>query len=256
MKIRLLISYKGTNFFGWQKQKKGRTVQSEIEKALRKIFSEKFSVVGSGRTDAGVHALGQTAHFEIHEKKLKGVNLVPALNYHLPKDISILEAWQASEDFHARFSAVKKTYHYFIFLSEVPSPLFDEFAWHIPRKLPFQTLQKMAKIFKGEKDFKSFQNRGSDVKNTIQKIYTSKWIKISPFLYCYEVTGSGFLKQMVRNMVGSQIDLLKCENPAKNLENIIKSKDRRKALGKAPSQGLYLKEVFYPSTLDRKCLRL
>lgn len=256
MKIRLLISYKGTDFFGWQNQKNKRTVQSEIEMALKKFFCKDVSVVGSGRTDAGVHALGQTAHFEIEDRfkiRLKNANSLPALNHFLPKDISILEARQAPDDFHARFSAKKKTYQYFIFVSEVPSALFGEHIWRIPQEISFQKLQKMSQVFKGTKDFKSFQNSGSGIKPTVKTIYISKWLKVSSSLYCYEVTGSGFLKQMVRNMVGSQIGLLKIKNPVKTLENILKSKDRDRALAAAPAKGLYLKKVFYGSALDRRC---
>ncbi len=256
MKIRLLLSYKGTHFFGWQKQKNQQTIQGELEKSLKEIFQKPISVIGSGRTDAGVHAIGQQAHFEIDEEDLRKINLFQALNHLLPKDISILEVWKTSEDFHARFSAQKKIYQFFLFVSPIPPALFREYVWWVKQPICFKKLQKMAKVFKGTQDFKSFQSAGSDVGSTVKTIYSSCWIKISPHMFSYEIKGSGFLKQMVRNIVGTQIDLLKEDKPEETLKVILKSKDRRKALGTAPSQGLYLKEVFYPSVLDRACISL
>ena len=256
MKIRLLLSYKGTHFSGWQKQKNQRTIQGELEKSLAEIFKKSISVIGSGRTDAGVHAIGQQAHFEIDPQDLRKIDLFQALNHLVPEGISILEVWKAPHNFHARFSAQKKTYQFFIFVSPMPPSLFGEYVWWIKQPTCFKKLRKMAKTFKGIKNFKSFQNSGSDTENTIKTIYFSRWIKMSHNMYCYEIQGSGFLKQMVRNIVGTQIDLLKEDSPSQVLESILKREDRRAALGKAPSQGLYLKEVFYPSVLDRECISL
>jgi len=255
VKIRLLLSYKGTDFFGWQKQKNQRTVQGEIEKSLNKLFNKSISVVGSGRTDAGVHALGQEAHFEINEKDLQKIDLFQALNHLLANDISVLDVWEAPKDFHARFSAQKKTYQYFIFHSASPPALFQDYVWWIKWPIHFVQLKSLAKVFKGTKDFKSFQSAGSDVKETLKTIYTSRWMQLSSNLYAYEITGSGFLKQMVRNIVGTQIDILKKPDSKAKLYDILASKDRRQALSAAPPQGLYLKEVFYPSALDRKCIQ-
>ncbi len=256
MKIRLLLSYKGTHFLGWQKQKNQRTIQGELEKSLKEIFKKPISIIGSGRTDTGVHAIGQQAHFEINEGDLKKINLFQALNHLVPNDISILKVWKAPEDFHARFSAQKKIYQFFIFVSPMPPALFREYVWWIKRPICLKTLQKIAKRFKGTQDFKSFQNSGSDVENTVKTIYSSCWVKMSSNMYSYEIKGSGFLKQMVRNIVGTQIDLLRGDNPEVKLQDILKSRNRVRALGTAPSQGLYLKEVFYSSALDRRCISL
>ena len=256
MKIRLLLSYKGQGFFGWQKQRDKRTVQGEIEQALFRLFRKKISVIGSGRTDTGVHALGQTAHFELEETLSKKISLKPALNHLLPDDISVLESWKVPEKFHARFSAIKKSYLYFIWTGDSPPVLFRDLVWWKKGELPLEKLQKMSRQILGVKDFKSFQSSGSEVKDTVRQIYQSQWTELSPSFYCYKITGSGFLKQMVRNLVGTYMDLLKEKNPQKKLNSILACRDRRTALRTAPGQGLYLRKVFYPSSLDRASIQL
>lgn len=259
MKIRLLLSYKGTHFFGWQRQKKERTVQEELEKSLFQIFKKKILVTGSGRTDTGVHALGQTAHFEIEdsflkEKKLfRGKKFKKALNAVSPPDVSILDCWEAPSDFHARSSAIKKTYLYFLFTGDSPPVLFLDLVCWRKEPLDLKKLNHLAGVFTGNQDFKSFQNSGSEVKSTVRKIFVSRWTQVSPSLYCYKITGSGFLKQMARNIVGTSLELLKFERPTQKLQQILLAKDRKQALKTAPSEGLYLKKVFYPSSLDKAC---
>jgi len=234
MKIRLLLSYKGSQFFGWQKQGSKRTVQDEIEKALFQLFKKNIPIVGSGRTDTGVHALGQTAHLELEDKLLKKIPFKTALNHYFPKDVSILDCWQAPEVFHARFSAKKKSYWYFIWTGDSHPVLFGDLVWWKKGDLPLEKLQKISKLILGTQDFKSFQSAGSSVKNSVRSIYQSQWIKVSPSLYCYKITGSGFLKQMVRNLVGTYIDLLKEKNPEKKLKSILACRDRKAARGPAP----------------------
>ena len=262
MKIRLLLSYKGSHFFGWQRQKQYRTVQEELEKSLFQIFKKEILVTGSGRTDTGVHALGQSAHFEIEESLLKAkkflgslekTNLKQALNAVCPPDISILDCWEAPLGFHARASAIKKTYLYFLFTGDSPPVLFSDLIWWRKGSLNMKKLNDLAKLFKGNQDFKSFQNSGSTVKSTTRKVFISRWTKLSSSLYCYKITGSGFLKQMARNIVGTSLELLSFEQSTQKLQQILKAKDRKQALKTAPSQGLYLKEVSYPSSLDKAC---
>ncbi len=256
MKVRLLLSYKGSLFFGWQKQVGKRTVQGEMEKALFQLFKKKIPIIGSGRTDTGVHALGQTAHFEIEASLFKKIPLSQALNYYLPNDIAVLDCWRVPEDFHARFSAKKKSYWYFIWTGESPPVLFQDLIWWKKGDLPLKQLNKIAVLILGLKNFKSFQSSGSPVKDTVRKIYQSQWVRISPSFYCYKITGSGFLKQMVRNLVGTYIDLLKEKTPEKQFKSILKAEDRRTAGKTAPGQGLYLKKVFYPLSLDRASTKL
>ena len=256
MKIRLLLSYKGTAFFGWQKQSRLRTVQGDIEKSLYQLFKKRISLIGSGRTDTGVHALGQTAHFEVEEIDLKNKNLKKALNSLLPKDISVLDCWKAPLEFHARFSAKKKSYQYFIFTGDCPPVLFSDLVCWKKISLDLEKLNKMSQLILGTHDFKSFQSSGSEVKNSLRTVYQSRWSQISPSFYCYQITGTGFLKQMVRNLVGTYIDLLKEKRASQKLKEILKALDRRKALSTAPSQGLYLKKVFYPLVLDKSCFKI
>ena len=256
MKIRLLLSYKGTGFFGWQKQSHYRTVQGEIEKTLFQLFKKKISLVGSGRTDTGVHALGQTAHFELESADLKNINLKKALNSLLPEDISVLDCWKAPSEFHARFSAKKKSYLYFIFAGDSPPVLFRDLVWWKKGDLDLKKLHKMSQIILGTMDFKSFQSAGSDVKSAVRTVYQSRWSQVSPSFYCYQITGSGFLKQMVRNLVGTYIDLLKERKGEQKLRHILNALDRKKALSTAPSQGLYLKKVFYSPVLDKVCYKI
>ena len=214
-------------------------------KQKRRYFSflkKNIPVVGSGRTDTGVHALGQTAHMELEDKSLKKIPLKTALNHYLPKDISVLDCWQAPEEFHARFSAKKKSYLYFIWTGDSPPVLFNDLIWWKKGDWPLEKLQKISKLILGTRDFKSFQSTGSSVKNTVRSIYQSQWTQLSPSLYCYTITGSGFLKQMVRNLVGTYIDLLKDKNPEKTLKNILACRDRKAALGNSPRTGAVSKK--------------
>ena len=255
MKIRLLLSYKGSHFFGWQRQSHKRTVQAEIEQTLLQLLNKKIVVTGSGRTDTGVHALGQTSHFEIEGDSLN-IPLKKAMNHLLPKDISVLDCWKAPENFHARFSAKRKSYLYLIWTGDSPPVLFNDLVWWRKGDLPLEKLQKMSESIIGTKDFKSFQSSGSKVQDTVRSIYQSQWSRLSPSLYGYKITGSGFLKQMVRNLVGTYIDLLKDKQPQRKLKSILSRLDRQSALGTAPGQGLYLKKVFYPPSIDRNSIKL
>lgn len=255
MRIRLLLSYKGTHFSGWQRQKKDRTVQGELEKAISELFQTSISLVGSGRTDAGVHALGQVAHFDV-SKSLKKLNLVKALNHLSPDDISTKGAWEAPEVFHARFSAKKKTYHFFICNSKTPPAIARDFVWWLAKPLDVMKLNKMSQLLIGRHNFSSFETSGSDVKEKEKTIFSAKWSQIHPQLYRFSITGSGFLKQGVRNMVGTQVDLFSKKNYKARFQEIFKSQSRSKALGTAPGSGLYLIQVYYPQILDRKCRRL
>lgn len=233
-----------------------------MEKALRALFQAEAPLTGSGRTDAGAHAIAQNAHFElpasVSEKKLRRMNIVKALNRLSPPDISILKAWEAPQGFHARISAEKKTYIYLVLFSAAPPALFREYIlWQKPPLAdldvsPLKPLSKMAKTLEGELDFKSFQSSGSDVRETVRTVSRSEWRREGAGLFRYEITGSGFLKQMVRNIVGSQIGLLGHKSPEQAFLSILKSRDRRKALSPAPACGLYLKEVFYPPELERQ----
>ena len=257
MKIRLTLSYQGTHFYGWQRQKNVRTVQGELEKALFRLFRRPVPLTGSGRTDAGVHALGQTAHFEIPDSLRKPLNILKALNHLTPQDISLYGAFRAPEEFHARFSAKKKTYSFFVFTAPFPPALGRDFVYWRPGELNLKKLQKTAEVLVGTKDFKSLQSSGaSDRDKTIKTVYSAKWTAPAPFLYRFDMTGSGFLKQMVRNAVGAQLSLLREKSPEEILREILKTCDRSQAPAPAPGRGLYLLRVFYPPELNKKCRAL
>ena len=255
MNIRLLLSYKGTYFFGWQRQKAVRTVQGELEKALSELFQSPLSVIGSGRTDAGVHALGQVANFKT-SKTLKNINLVKALNHLSPDDLSVRGAWEAPQEFHARFSVQKKHYQFFICNSETPPAIAREFVWWLPKKLNLKELNHMSLELLGTKDLRSFETSGSNMKEKVKTIFSAKWEQIQAHLYRFSITGSGFLKQGVRNIVGTQIDLIHKNKSEILFKDILLSQSRQKALGTAPSSGLFLTQVYYPQNLDRKCRKL
>ena len=255
MKIRLLLAYKGTDFLGWQKQKKGRTVQGDLEKTLSHLFQCSVSVTGSGRTDAGAHALGQVAHFKL-PKILKKIHIVKALNHLTPNDLSVRGAWQAPESFHARFSVIKKTYQFFISNSQFPPALSREFLYWLPQVIDLKKLNEMTKEILGKNDLRSFETSGSDTKEKTKTIFSAKWDQVGTSLYRFSITGSGFLKQGVRNIVGTQLDLLREKDSKSRFKDILLSCSRQKALGTASSSGLYLTYVYYPQNLDRKCRKL
>lgn len=280
MKIRLLLSYQGTDFLGWQRQKKGRTVQGELEKALKNLFQQQISVFASGRTDRGAHALGQVAHFEISENKVRGAfvknsapagqaqvsehklgsALVQALNHLTPPDISLMGAWRAPDDFHARFSVEKKTYLFLISNQKTPLAVGRRFVWWNPDPLSMKKLNALSQILPGERDFKGFQNTGSKVSDTIRVVYEAYWREIKPSLFCFTITGSGFLRQMVRNIVGAQAEILRRDfslpESSQKFQDILERKQRSFAFSPSPPEGLYLKEVFYPPSIEKLCIRL
>ena len=188
MKIRVLLSYDGTHFAGWQRQTNKRTVQGEIETALAELFQEKIPIFASGRTDRGVHALGQVIHFEILKAKLKKINLIKALNHLTGPDISLTAAWQAPKDFHARFSAEKKTYLFLISTQKSPPALGRHFLWWLPAGINPAHLNQMAEVLIGAHDFKGFYTAGSEVSDTVRTVYEARWVELgrgTEMLYCH-----------------------------------------------------------------------
>ncbi len=260
MRIKLLLSYDGTDYCGWQKQKEHKhasekpNLQETVEKALGKIFNEPIKVSASGRTDAGVHAVAQIAHFDTKRQLPK--DLCWALKAKLPLDIVAKKAWLVPEEFHSTLSSVKKTYRYWVWNHQRPTALLNRYSHWVRKPLDLDFLNDCSKYLIGQKDFKSFQSVGTDLKHTTRTIYTAGWSVRKNGMVQYEITGSGFLKQMVRNVVGTQIDLfLQNKTPEKMLE-IIAQEDRKKAGSAAPPQGLFLYKVYYPNQLDNKCRQI
>ncbi|WP_053955676.1 tRNA pseudouridine(38-40) synthase TruA [Inediibacterium massiliense] len=241
--VKMIIEYDGTNFYGWQKQKNARTVQEEIEKALERILKKNVKINGSGRTDAGVHALGQVANF--CEDFTIPVEKIPiALNSILPEDISITAAKEENKNFHARYDAIGKKYIYKIYNGSVRKPIFRNYSYFVPHSLNIEAMERACEFFIGEYDFKGFMSSGSSVIDTKRIIYEMKLYKKDEMIIL-ETKGNGFLYNMVRIIAGTLIDVGKEKINYLDISDIIKSGNRKKAGHTAPPQGLYLSEVYY-----------
>lgn len=249
---RMLLAYDGTGFSGWQVQKNQISIQGLIEKALQTITHEQVRVIGAGRTDAGVHALGQVAHFLV-EKPLFPEAVKRSLNGLLPSSIRVLDLERAPESFHAQKSATGKVYFYHICFNEVVLPFDRPFVWHCRRHVNLLLLEKAAALFIGEHDFLGFANapgHGCKKKSSIRiirrldVIHTESGVRL-------EFEGNGFLYKMVRNITGMMVSVASGKRTIEEIEQIFVSKDRRKAEPAAPAQGLFLMRVFYPDEVFR-----
>ncbi|SHK35390.1 tRNA pseudouridine(38-40) synthase TruA [Paramaledivibacter caminithermalis] len=241
--VKLTIAYDGTNYSGWQRQNNARTIQYEIEKALKKILKKDIAIHGSGRTDAGVHALGQAASF-IEDFTLPTHKIPVVINNVLPKDIVINSAEEMDMDFHARYCAKGKKYIYKIYNDSIRNPIYRNYSWFINEDINLKKIIEASKYFIGQHDFKSFMAAGSNIKDTIRTIYSINIYRKDKFIII-EYEGNGFLYKMVRIITATLIDINFNKISIKDLEDIIKSKDRSKAGPTAPAQGLYLAEVYY-----------
>lgn len=268
-KIRLSVQYDGTNYKGWQKQLHAPTIQDSLEKALRQYFCwQDIHCVASGRTDAGAHAKAQNVHFTVPTEILKkrapfaprsqdhSFDFIRSLNRILPPDIKICKAWKAPLDFHVRNSCQKKTYCYYILNAPYEDPFLNRYSLHVENPISLKKLQNFCPYLLGTYDFKSFQTQGTPILNTVRSIFKVEWRLHSPQILIFEIQGSGFLKQMVRNIIGTMLHLEKQGRPAKELKKILNYKDRQKAHGTAPAKGLFLEKVHYGTSLDRKCLKI
>jgi len=256
-RIRFLVSYDGTDFCGWQRQNHGslKSVQQVIHEALEQVFQEKITLFASGRTDAGVHALGQVCHFDTSRpvERLMNWDFAWALKRHLPASVSVKKAWLAPPDFHATLSATRKTYRYLIHHSPRESPFLTRYAEWVRKPVRIEHLQESSQFLIGKQDFKSFQSVGTPVASTVREIYQARWEWRRKDLLQFTVTGSGFLKQMVRNIVGTQLMLEKRDLPPATLRDILQVRDRTQAGPTAAPEGLFLMRVYYPQDLDNRC---
>jgi tRNA pseudouridine38-40 synthase len=250
--LKLTIAYDGTNFAGWQRQATERTVQAVIEDALVPFEGERVVITGAGRTDAGVHAAGQVASLRM-QSGIDTVDLQRALNATLPDDIRILDVEEAPPAFNARFDARRKTYHYLLWSGSVMPPSLRYHAWHVAQPLAFDVMNAAANVLLGTHDFAAFQAAGSDVQTTARALVVSRIVRLSPGptipmgdgLLCYEVTGSGFLRHMVRNIVGTLVDVGRGRLAPEEMRTILISRDRGRASATAPAHGLILWAVEY-----------
>ncbi|MDZ4785286.1 MAG: tRNA pseudouridine(38-40) synthase TruA [bacterium] len=242
--IRLLLEYDGSKFHGWQKQPSVRTVQEELHKVLELVLQEKIHHVQcSGRTDEGVHSRGQVANFFV-EKVPDLIRLKRSVSSIMKGDLSVLEVEIVPDTFHSLRSAKSKFYRYVIYNSDVPPVLEKGQVWLVHRDLDIERMKREALLLLGKQDFACFQGSGCGSTSTIKTIYKSEIISNPPYIY-YEVIGSGFLKHMVRNIVGTLVEFGKNEGKASSMKELLESKNRQLAGPTAPGWGLCLEYVEY-----------
>jgi tRNA pseudouridine38-40 synthase len=246
--IKLTLAYDGTDFYGWQVQPDAPSVQDRLASAIGRVTGEKVLPQGSGRTDAGVHALAQVASFQT-ESSIPAENLVKALNDTLPPSIRVMAAAVVPPDFHARKSAVSKTYRYRIYRQPICPPFLARYVWHYPYPLAFESMQEAANAIVGEHDFTSFAavdpERGQEEKRSnVRRIFFSSWEQHGDE-YVYAVRGNGFLHHMVRNLVGTFILVGKGTLDVADVKRILGARNRSEAGATSPPSGLYLETVEY-----------
>lgn len=254
--VKLTIAYDGTRFVGWQRQASGESIQGWLERALEPLEGAPVTVHGAGRTDAGVHALGQVASVSLggaHDS----ATLMRALNAQLPPDIRVRAVEDVSADFHARFSARRKTYRYLVRHAPFADPFERSFAWHVPEPLRISDMIAAAATLQGTHDFSAFRSTGSDVTTTVRTIHRSELHKRSAaeclpdtnapgVLLAYEVEGDGFLRHMVRAIVGTLVEVGRGARTVQSVTALLETGTARADAGPtAPAHGLYLVGVAY-----------
>lgn len=244
--LKLTLAYEGSAFAGWQRQPGVRTVQAAVEDALAAIDERPVTVVAAGRTDAGVHALGQVASAEVANRLPPDV-LVRALNVRLPDDVRVSGVEEAPSGFDARRQARAKVYRYTIAPGPDPGPFVRRVVWHVPQALNVAAMTEAAAMLVGEHDFAAFQASGGDVRTSVRRLVQSQLVHQAgrPVYLRYEVTGTGFLRHMVRNIVGTLVDIGKGRWPASEMAAILAARTRQRAGVTAPPQGLVLVRVLY-----------
>ncbi len=231
------------SLIGWQKQLNKLNIQGEIEQAISNLTGEEIDLIGSGRTDAGVHALGQVANFKTNSK-IPIEKMAVAINSKLKKSIIIKDAEEVEERFHSRYNAKNKTYRYIINNSEYGSAIYKDLEYHFPIKIDVEKMKRAAKYFEGEHDFSGFKASGTSAKNSVRTIYKAE-VKENGERILIELTGNGFLYNMVRIISGTLLEVGLGKIEADNIPDIIESKNRQNAGKTLPAHGLYLVEVKY-----------
>jgi len=242
-RIRMVIEYDGTNYVGWQTQPNGVAVQALIEGALEKVTGERIVLHGSGRTDSGVHARAQVAHFDTGAR-MAADKFAFALNTFLPRDIRVLRSEETSEEFHARFNAKDKQYRYTVQLGPHSRVFTRNTALHLHHKPDLAAMQRAAADVVGEHDFRAFMSAGVTMENTVRTVYRSAWTQEGDLLY-YDVAGSGFLYNMVRILVGTMLEIGSGKRGEDAIRLALESRDRSDAGATAPAHGLMLYRVRY-----------
>jgi tRNA pseudouridine38-40 synthase len=275
--FKITVAYDGSEFVGWQRQANGVSIQGAIESALADLDGAAVAVAGAGRTDAGVHALGQVASFTL-VRAIDAATVRRVLNATLPASIRVLAAEDVAPTFHARFAARSKTYRYRLFTGDVMNPFARAYAWHVAGPLDLDAMQRAARELEGAHDFAAFRAAGGEVRNTVREMFVSR-IDVAKSaitedtdtngghgqnkiavpsvggvrnrdlrgsaLIVYEVTGNGFLRHMVRTIVGSLVEIGRGRRGEGWLASVVASRERAQAGPTAPAQGLFLVSVSY-----------
>ncbi len=257
LRIRMTMEYDGTDYFGWQKQKRPDqpSIQGTLEECLSRVFQEPIRVIGSGRTDRGVHARKQVAHCDLPEK-VQEMDLLHTFHQLLPPSLVVQSLEVAPAKFHAQIWAKRKSYSYRILNRRLPSSFWHRYSLHHPWPLELDYLNRCSAQLLGKHDFKSFQSSGTPIADTIREIFTAEWRRDSEDFLLFEISGSGFLKQMVRNIVGSILEMAKNGQDPGDLATVLAGRDRRLAGPVAPPQGLILEDVYYGPEVDNRCRKL
>jgi tRNA pseudouridine38-40 synthase len=242
--FKLIIEYDGTNYSGWQRQAKEPTVQAEIERALAFMTRAPVTLAGAGRTDAGVHALGQVANFHC-DTRLKPEALLKGLNSLLPGDIAIRDCQRVPDDFHARFDARSKIYHYRILNRDTRAAVGRHYAWFIHQPLDLAAMRRATAVLVGRHDFKAFESTGSPRAHTLREVGAADWVEGESRHLTFGIEADGFLRCMVRNIVGTLVAVGLGKLSAGDVQPIMDGLDRRRAGATAPARGLFLMEVKY-----------
>jgi tRNA pseudouridine38-40 synthase len=248
--IKLVLSYDGTDFLGWQVQKNGRTVQGEVERALAKMHGHPVSATAAGRTDSGVHAAGQVANFYTDIRSIGPERFIPALNSLLPFDIRVFAGREVPDRFHSRHDARLREYRYYIYPRPVVPPYFRNHCHWVNYRPNLARLSAMASSIVGTRDFTSFAAVGDPNPSKVRDIFAASFFAEGPFLV-FRITGSSFLWKMVRTLVGTMLDLDGEDAPPERMRDIIDRRDRRAAGETAPAGGLFLHKVLYEEECGR-----
>ncbi len=242
--FKLIIEYDGTRYHGWQRQKDDRTIQQEIEQALSTMTARQVTLNGSGRTDAGVHAFGQVANFRC-ETDLTQEIFQKGLSSLLPNDIVIKDCRLVDESFHARYDVKSKIYHYKILNRKVPTAIGRQYAWFIRRRLDTAAMRSAISHIIGSHDFKSFEGTGSPRSHTTRNVMAAELIENNDGSIIFKIEADGLLRYMVRNIVGTLVDVGLGKITPAEFKDILESKKRSNASATAPAHGLFMMEVKY-----------
>lgn len=247
MRFFITLSYDGTCYHGWQVQPNGDTVQQRLQKALSTLLRQPIEVVGAGRTDTGVHARMMVAHFDLEGEMVNDKwqnDLAYKLNKLLPPDIAVQEVRQVADDMHARFSATSRTYHYFIHTCK--DPFLAAYSWQIPFKLDFAKMNEAAKVLIDYKDFTSFSKVNTDVRTNLCDLREAYWEEVAKGQWRFTITANRFLRNMVRAIVGTLVEVGRGRMNTDDVRRIIEAKDRCQAGESVPAKALFLVSIKYP----------